>query len=116
MPAKGYRKGVSDALVPLAVVTRTRLPVSLHGELVTDAKRRRLTVAKLLRAIVEHHYRNRVIPRVRSTGPAFEATRELNRLGVNLNQLTHLAHTVRAVPVPELQNLIARIEATLHRL
>ena len=116
MPAKGYRKGVTDNAVPLAVFARTRLPAGLHRQLVEDAGRRHMTVSKLVRAILEHHYRNRPIPRVSAAGPAFAATRELNRIGVNLNQLTHLANATRLVPVPEIHQLLARIEATIARL
>lgn len=116
MPAAGYRKGVSDRKVPLIAYARTRLPMSLHQQLANDAVRRGLTVAKLMRAIIEHHYRGRDVPRVKATGQAYALTRELNRLGVNLNQLTHLANATRLVPVPELHRLLARIEAVIGRI
>ncbi len=116
MPALGYRKGVSDAKVPLAFFTRTRLPASLHQQLLADARLRRMTVSKLLRALIEHHYRDRPMPRAKANAAALAATRELNRIGINLNQLTHLANATRLVPVPEIHRLLARIEATISKL
>lgn len=116
MPALGYRKGVSDNALPLPTYARTRLPVSLHRQLVDDAGERGQTVAKLLRAIIEHHYRHRPLPRVKSTGPSFAVARELNRIGVNLNQLTHFANATHQVPVGEIRRVLARLEAVIEGL
>lgn len=116
MPTKGYRKGVNNDAVPLTILARTRLPQHLHDQITADAARRRLTRATLMRAIVAQHYERQPLPRVKSHGPSDAAARELNRIGVNLNQLTHLANATRLVPVVEINQLLQRIEATLTKL
>lgn len=116
MPALGYRKGVDDTAAPLGHYARARLPVSLHRQLLDDATQRRLTVSKLLRAILEAHYRDRPMPRVKANGATYAVARELNRIGVNLNQLTHVANATRLVPVPEINDLLAQIRATIGKL
>ena len=116
MPARGYRKGVSDHQAPVPMFARTRLPADLHHRVVEDARARRLTVSKLLRALVEAHYRNRPVPRVRSTGPSYAVARELNRIGVNLNQLTHVANATRQMAETEIRDVLRRVTVILQKL
>lgn len=116
MPAYGYRKGVSDDREPLPVSARTRLPLRLHHVLREDARQRCLTVSRLMRAILEQHYGNRPLPRPRSSAPAYAIARELNRIGVNLNQLTHTAHIARLVPKERMLGVLSQIEAAIERL
>ncbi len=116
MPTKGHRKGIDNDAIPLTVLARTRLPQRLHDQIAADAARRRLTRSKLMRAIVAEYYDRQPVPRVKSHGPSDAVARELNRIGVNLNQLMHLANATRLVPVVEINQLLQRIEATLTKL
>ena len=116
MPRKGYRKGIDDRKEPATRFARTRLPDRLYALFVEDAGRRRLTQSKLLRAIVDRHYRGTTMPRVKATGASYAVARELNRIGININQIAHLGNAVRAVPVERLHTLIDQLEATLERV
>ena len=116
MPARGYRKGVSDNGIPVPTFARTRLPADLHRRMLEDATLRRLTVSKLVRAILEAHYRNRPVPRVKATGPSYAVARELNRIGVNLNQLAHLANATRQMAEAEIRDVLRRVTAVLEKL
>jgi hypothetical protein len=116
MPAKGYRKGVHDSRVPAPKTARTRLSDGLHALLITDAARRRLTLSKLISAVLEHHYRNRPMPRVKAAAASGAVIHELNRIGVNLNQLTHLANASRQISKERLDEVLTRIETTIERL
>lgn len=116
MPAKGYRKGVDDALVAAPKTARTRLPDALHDRILEDARRRRLTVSKLIRSVLDQHYRARPMPRTKANGPSYAVVHELNRIGVNLNQLTHLANATRLINGQRLDELLARLETAIERL
>ena len=116
MPRKGYRKGIDDRKEPVTLFARTRLPVRLHQRIVEDAVRRHTTHSKLLRAIINHHYRGVAMPKVRAVGPSYAVARELNRIGVNLNQIAHLGNATRLVPVDRLHELLDQIEVTLEKL
>jgi len=116
MRASGNNKVLRADKEPLVSFVRTRLPVSLHQQLTEDARIRGLTTAKLMRAILETRYRNLPMPRVKAAGASYAVARELNRIGINLNQLIHLAHVTRVVPLPEVQRALARISAVIERL
>lgn len=95
---------------------RTRVESELHALLLEDAARRRLTVSKLIRAILTAHYQGTRVVKAPPTGPSYAVARELNRIGVNLNQLTHLAHAVNAIDRTSLAEVSARLVRILERL
>ncbi len=116
MPRKGYRKGIDDRKEPVTRFARTRLPDRLHALVAEDAGRRRLTQSKLLRSILERHYHGASMPRVKAVGASYAIARELNRIGVNLNQIAHLGNAVRLIPVQRLHELLDRLEVTLEKV
>ena len=116
MPPKGYRKGIDDRKEPVPRYARTRLPDRLYALFVQDAGRRRLTHSKLLRAIVERHYRGVAMPRVKAMGASYAVARELNSIGVNINQIAHLGNSIRDVPVRRLLTVLDQLEAVLERV
>jgi len=116
LPRRGYRKGVHDHREPVTHYARTRLPTRLYRLVVEDASRRRLTHSRLLRALLDQYYRLAPMPKASAVGASYAVARELNRIGVNLNQLVHLANAARLVPVVRLEELIDRIEAKLEAL
>jgi hypothetical protein len=68
-----------------------------------------------LATYLRHLLRNRRLPTL-APAPTLEMVRELTRLGINLNQLTRLAHTGRVSPrlEPLLEEISDRIR-TFHR-
>jgi len=72
--------------------------------------------SKLLRIILDQYYCLAPMPKASAVGASYAVARELNSIGVNLNQLVHLANAARLVPVVRLEELIDRIEAKLEAL
>ena len=101
---------------PLTHYARTRLEARLHALLLEDAARRQLTVSKLIRAILAAHYHGQPVIKAPPTGPSYAVARELNRIGVNLNQLTHLANAVHILDRQALAEVSARLVRILERL
>jgi hypothetical protein len=116
MPRKGYRKGRDDNRMPVTRFVRTRLPEGLYSALVAEAGERGLTHAALVRAIVAYYFERRPIPKPRAVGATHAVARELNRIGVNLNQMAHLANATRLIPVIELRRLLAELHTKLEKL
>lgn len=100
----------------LSRYARTRLPERLHTQLSLDAARRQMTISRLMRLIIDAHYSGRPLPREPQNGPSYAVARELNRIGVNLNQLARHANAYQALPALELRPLIQRLETALRRL
>jgi hypothetical protein len=88
MPAKGYRKGQSDDREPYSNPISTHLTARQRVAFKADAASRPITEAKLLRSLVTAHLTGRRAELPRAKGASHAATRELNRIGNNLNQLT----------------------------
>lgn len=109
MPSRGYRKGLSDHLHPLAQFVRTRLTHDEHAQLAHEATVRNVTMAKLARLVLEAHLRQQParLPQPRAEQSAI--LREIIRLGNNLNQLTRQANT-GLVPISK-QELQATLDA-----
>ncbi|MEZ5776633.1 MAG: plasmid mobilization relaxosome protein MobC [Hyphomicrobiaceae bacterium] len=95
---------------------RTRLPEDLHGVLLFEADLRRMTVSRLIRAILADRYRGTPMPRTRLGGPAEAVARELNRIGVNLNQLAHVANATHSIDRIAFDDLAKKLIAALERL
>ncbi len=102
--------------MPLTRYARTRLDDDLHAQLTEDAAQRRLTVSKLIRALVEHHYRGRALPKLPATGPSYAVARELNRIGVNLNQIVHLANATNRIDLGAVDALRRKLITILETL
>lgn len=116
MPRKGYRKGRDDDRTPVPRFVRTRLPEALHARLLEEARERNLTHSALVRAIVAHYFDRRPVPKPRAVGATYAVARELNRIGVNLNQIAHLANATRIVREADLHRLVADLRAKLEML
>ena len=117
MPRRGYRKGISDARVPLGRRVHTRLPETVHQALLTDAACRTTDASKILRQLAVAHYTGRRLELPQARGANAAVLRELARLGNNLNQLTHNAHLGRLhLLEAEARQCLARINDTARRL
>lgn len=102
--------------MPLNRYARTRLPEDLHQVLLFEADLRRVTVSKLIRAILADRYRGTPMPRAHAGGPAEAVARELNRIGVNLNQIAHVANATRSIDRIAFDEITQRLKATLEKL
>lgn len=92
MPRRGYRKGIADTKVPLGRRIHTRLPDTLHADLVADATTRNTDAAKILRQLVRAHYTGHRLELPQPRGANAAALRELARIGNNVNQIAHQAN------------------------
>lgn len=102
--------------MPLTRYARTRLPEDLHGVLLFEADLRHVTVSKLIRAILADRYRGTPMPKARLGQPSEAVARELNRIGVNLNQLAHVANATRSIDRVAFDELRQRLTAALEKL
>ena len=75
-----------------------------------------MTVSKLVRAILAAHLASQR-PRLRQAAPNAALIREINRIGVNINQLARAANTPRlTVPEAELRRALLELSAAITRL
>lgn len=117
MPRRGYRKGISDAKVPLGRRIHTRLPEPIHASLISDAASRSLDAAKILRALATAHYAGQRLELPQPRGPSAAALRELARIGNNLNQIAHRANLMRLPLIEaEARKVLAAVLAAIDRL
>ena len=111
MPRRGYRKGISDAKVPLGRRIHTRLPESVHTALMADAEARSLDAAKILRELATAFYIARRVELPQARGKASELVRAIDRLGNNLNQIARAGNMMKLHLVEtEARALIAKLD------
>jgi hypothetical protein len=110
MPARGYRKGLSDNKTPAPRRIHTRLANEIYARLMADAAGRSLPASRIIRAIVTGFYTGRRPELPQDKGASHAAIRQLARIGNNLNQIAREAHLMR------LHLLEARATATIERI
>jgi hypothetical protein len=92
MPARGYRKGISDTKQPLPRRIHTRLADTIHAALMADATRRSTTASRIVSALVAAFYTRRRPELPHAATPSQQAVYELARIGNNLNQIARQAN------------------------
>lgn len=116
MPARGYRKGLSDSKEPLPHFVRTRLSDREFDALAIDASSRGLTHARLTRAVLSAYLANQraALPHSRATA---DLVRQFARIGNNLNQLARQANNgLVAVSADEITRCLSTINTLVQRL
>lgn len=117
MPTRGYRKGISDRKVPRPQVIKIRLSAAVHRALIAEAHRRAMTLSRLGDAVLSAHVRRSRAELPQPRGPLLQLTRELRRLGNNLNQIARQANLLRlALLEGEARLLIGAINRAVARL
>ena len=117
MPAKGYRKGVSDDRTPVDRQIYTRLPADVYAALKGEAQDRAMTASALTRAVLVAYRKRQQTSLPQARGARNEALRELARIGNNLNQLARQANA-GLVPIAEreLRSVLSSVLAAASRL
>jgi hypothetical protein len=110
MPVKGYRKGQSDDREPYSKPISTHLTARQRVAFKADAAARPITEAKLLRSLITAHLTGRRAELPCVKGPSHARTRELSRIGNNLNQLTRQANAgIVPVTASELRAVLTAV-------
>ena len=117
MPTRGYRKGISDAKVPVPRSVRTHIAAREHAALLREADLRCLTLSKLLRSLVRAHIAGSRAELPQPRGASSALLREITRIGNNLNQLARQANAgMVAVSADEIREVLARLLAAVERV
>jgi hypothetical protein len=82
--------------------------------LAEEATSRSTSACKILRELVAAHYSGERLSLPQPRGPASALTRELNRLGNNVNQLVRQAHSARLhLLEADARRLLAKLQSVL---
>ena len=117
MPARGYRKGVSDRKVPVPCPVRTHITRAELDRLIEAADGRSMTLSRIVRSLVTAFVAGERARLPRAEGPSTAALRELCRIGNNLNQIAHRANAGRLHLIEaEARRVLAAVIAAVARL
>jgi len=117
MPARGYRKGLSDTKTPRPHLLRCRASDATRSTLDAEAESRSLTLSRLIAEILDAHASCRRVELPHERGPSSAAIFELTRLGNNLNQIAHQANLMNLhLIAQEARDTIAAITDAVRRL
>ena len=94
MPARGYRKGVSDAKVPRPHLLRCRASTTTRTVLEREADSRGLTLSALLAELADAHATRRASELPHHRGLTRTVVGQLERIGNNLNQVAYQANVM----------------------
>lgn len=110
MPTRGYRKGRSDQKVSVPRFIRSRISEAEYARLSAEANSRSATLSKFLRAILVAHLEQRRAQFPHPKGLTNDLVHQFARIGNNLNQLAHQAHSgIVPVSPQELRDCIDKL-------
>lgn len=117
MPARGYRKGVSDRKVPVPCSVRTHITRAELDRLIEAADGRSMTLSRIVRSLVTAFVAGERARLPRAEGPSTAALRELCRIGNNLNQIALQANRMRLHRLErEARDCLAAVNDAVRRL
>ena len=94
MPARGYRKGVSDARVPRPHLLRCRASTPTRKTLEREAASRGMTLSALLAELADAHAARHPAELPHHRGLTRAVVAQLERIGNNLNQIAYRANVM----------------------
>lgn len=90
---------------------KLRLTEDEHSHLVSQAKKAGLTRAQFLRSVVMN-----IRLRARPPDTYYQLLKEINAIGVNINQIAHIANAERTISEDKINYLTKRLDEIMNKV